>query len=475
MTAEIDMSPEDVDAFAYGLARLFHTPLDQLRAEAAAHRAACEGGPPMHAHQLFSGSDPGVGVEPFGADTLKDFRNTAIHAVTDAYHQRPSAAYGYARTGQHQKVLLFGSVAEASGWFGQREHLERGYDYAAVFDAADLRAPVAEDVGGQVVASGDPSVGHWLLPLALGLPAGALGGYYYRKWQEAHPGKIIPWISGDASVGAYPWMSIEDPSPFPRFAQKGPWIDVIGAEAYPGAMIHATAERVYDPEAVRRHAWPRTHALIRSAISDLKASLGEFPGAPETVFVWYLGEGGSGVAPFTAHAEALAYNRYLASRGDFAALAVFDKTSPHWPHPVAWHQSEDPAHEPAITAQIARHAHGAHVGAWPWVDVVGAVPWYTIVGADLDALRRQAKAAAEGWMNAKRSEGKRLARVLGVLLDGSPLPKFVGFASDDMAFEWFDRATGDPARFLYAAYYDTQAPFAPVQLNEALGRGKFVT
>jgi hypothetical protein len=439
----------------------------------------------MYAHQLFSGCDYGadgyVGAEPFGADVLRDFRNAAIHAVTDAHHQRPSPVYGYVRLGPRQKVLLFGSVDQARGWYDQREHFEPGHDYAAVFDAANLHAPVFEDVGvavaGVAAASGDPSIGHWFLPLALGLPAGALGGYYYRKWQEAHPGKIIPFISGDAAVGAAPWHSIEDVGG-PQFLQRGPWVDIVGATA--------------DTDFARRRAWPRTRALIQSATREvldrdrttephLETAYPVDPyGQALTAYVWSLDAYGvTHAVPFASYGEALAHYRDLA-QGELAALAVFDKMSPHWPNPVGWHKSDNPVHEGAIAQQIARHTpHAAHVsgeavGAWPWHEIVGASPWYTVVGADLDVLRRQAKAAAEEWMRVKKSEGKRHARVLGVLLlPGVREPRFMAFSSDDLAFDWFDRATSDPSRFVYAAYYDTEAPFAPVQLNESVGGGHY--
>jgi len=92
-----------------------------------------------------------------------------------------------------------------------------------------------------------------------------------------------------------------------------------------------------------------------------------------------------------------------------------------------------------------------------------------LLDGEFDVLRRQAKAAAEGWIAIKKSEGKRPARVLGLLLDGSKQPRFMAFTSEGLAEEWFERVTGDPSRFEYAAYYDTEAPFAPVQLAEAAG------
>ena len=143
---------------------------------------------------------------------------------------------------------------------------------------------------------------------------------------------------------------------------------------------------------------------------------------------------------------------------------MFDNASPHWPNPVNWTKSDDPALEPVFAQQIAKRSSARMAG-----DVVGSAPWYTIVGQALDVLRKQAKAAAEGWMAVKRSEGKRPARVVGVLLDGSGRPKFLAFRSADSAEEWFERATGDRSRFTYAAYYDTESPFAPLQLAEDVG------
>src|SRR5262249_49728078 len=145
-----------------------------------------------------------AGWDHVGADA--SYRDVASRAIANIHLQRPSPFYGYLRAGYHQKVYLFPALNDARAWYDQRELLEAGDDYAAVFAVGDLRTSIMEDFG-RVVTSGETDVGNWFWPLALGIPLGALGGYYYGKWREGHPGKTFPWISGEsgAGVGAYPW------------------------------------------------------------------------------------------------------------------------------------------------------------------------------------------------------------------------------------------------------------------------------
>lgn len=374
------------------------------------------------------------------ADVLH-YRHLASEAVARASREHPSAAYGYLSVDARQKVLLFSSADDARAWHG---HLAPDYDYAVAFAAADLQTPIAEDLGARPVVSGcfDPQVGHWFGPLALGIPAGALGGYFYRKWQEAHPGKWIPWISGE-NVGAWPWYSIEDPAG-PHFLQRGPWIDIVGAEVD-----------------AHRRVWPTAKALIRSATDEVLAA--DRYDQPGVAYVWSLETyGDTQIVPFASYAQALAHARERAQT-PHVALASFDKTSRHWPHPMTWTKSDAPEGESAIAAQLAKHAPARAAG-----DVVGALPWYTIIGQALDVLRRQARAAAEGAI-AERVPG----RYLGVLRDARGRWKLKTFRSEAAAEDWFERETGSPSRFTYAAYFDKEGTFAPTMLNESIGGGTY--
>jgi hypothetical protein len=376
-----------------------------------------------------------------GADAIESYRAVASQAVRNAHHQRPAPVFGYLRAGTHQKVYLFNTLDEAHAWYVQ---LEPGYDYAAMF-GADLHVPITEDLGGAIV-SGDSSteVGHWLLPLALGVPAGAYGGYRYREWQEAHPGKIIPWI---------------------------------GAQA--------------DSDVARRHAWPRTQLLIQSAIHNVLEWDQKKPdewdeyglydartsGAPVGAYVWHLGPLGAAGALFSTYDEALAHMRD-AIHTDHAALALFDKMSPHWPNPVNWTKNDDPTHESAIAAQIAHSAPltSANKAAFAaqvaqarqraqamrtagWVDMIGGAPWYEIVGAAIDVLRKQAQAAAE----------EMPGRVVGILRDAQNQWKLKSFHDADDADDWFAHSTRNAASYTYAAYFDKDDPLFPHPLNEKIG------
>lgn len=459
---------EVLDAFAFGLAKLFHTPLGQLRAEAAHHRALY-GGPPLPQGDMtmnaYAGHDYGeyaghdyVGQDNFDPHVVAQYRHAAVAAVARAAQQFSSPIYGYFRTGIHEHVPLFTSIDEVHAY----QDAHPGYDYAAIFVAPNLTTPVDENLGASVPVSGDASVGHWLLPLLMGLPVGALGGYYYRKWQESHPGKWLPWVSG-AWVGAQPWVNLLGQGD--RISQPSvgaPWVDLVGASAYsPGSVIEQASRRVLGPgprmpgaEVASRR---RGHALIDSAIQEV---LGNDSGA--AAYVWYLDPtGGTQTIPFPSYPDALDYNRGMIAQDNLVAVGVFDRSSPHWPNPVGWHTSGIPDYEGVIAAQIARHGHPAVAGQW--VDIVGQASAAEITAA-IDTLRTQARETAK----------EKTGRVVGVALRGEnrfdPRAWEVKtFRSPELAEDWYERVTGDPRAFLYAAYYDMTGPLAPVQLAEGVG------
>jgi hypothetical protein len=168
-----------------------------------------------------------------------------------------------------------------------------------------------------------------------------------------------------SSVGAYPFVTIEDVGP-PRFQSYGPWINVVGAEVAPGYGEHALVHPAYSDAArysdvARRGAWARTRALIHSAAIDTRRSDSTIdwavPWTP-TAYVWSLRvDGSTEVAPGPSYDAALAYMRGRVADGYCVAVALFDKTSVHWPRtPVSWHLSDDPSFDGVIAQQIAKVA-----------------------------------------------------------------------------------------------------------------------
>jgi hypothetical protein len=492
-----------------------------------------------------------------GADMFERYRDVASDAVRDVRRQAP--VLGYYRLGLQQHIYLFPTIQDARTWFDRRGQIP-SYDYVAVFLAKNTRAPLLEDFGQTAVTSGDPRVGHWLLPLALGVPAGAYAGWRYRQWQEAHPGKIFPWISGegvdphvspgadprilafrraassavwrqietdgdaaapgylyvdiyghgratghqtvdeinayvatharqpgfryaaafhmgpdalvfdaeatpgnpvlasgavggpwvdivgdDPSVGAYPWMSIHDVGPSP-FVPRGPWLDIVGGGPWVDIVGGGPWVDIVGATVPRQRK-----RLIHSAIHEVRAADQLSAAAPWDIgaYLWYLDPSGvTQVVPYASYGDALA-----AARGSYGlvATAVFDRSSAHWPNPVAWHLNDDPAYA-GVIAQQASYAPPRMAG-------VGSLPWYTIVGEALGSLRRQAKVAAEGLPG----------QVIGVRRDGGNRWELRQFRSVDDADDWFGHATRDPSSFTYAAYFDKADVLYPDPLNEKVG------
>lgn len=308
-----------------------------------------------------------------------------------------------------------------------------------------------------------------LLPLLLGIPLGALGGYLYRGWHDQHPNEIVPrlhdifpQIAGEVDIGC------EEAGGY----TIGTWVDLVGAEAEATPRSPWQRERPPTPrehrarsrdhrsygaeDRERMRVYPQTKALIQSAIAEAK----EFAAAsPSPAFVWSLDppmgqgqapglviEGTSGVMGFDSVAQALDYMRERI-QSPHVALALFDRTSPHWPNPINWTKSNDPADEPTIAQQIARHSTTTTAGAYA-------------IGNALDDVRARAQSLA----------AKRAGDVVGVIHTAKDnLWHALAFSSADDADDWLGTATHDPAAFTYAAYYDKTDFTWPHPMNEKIG------
>ena len=405
------------------------------------------------------------GYDYVGADG-HSYPEIASRAVMSVQQQNPSPVYGYLRMGAQQKIYLYQTLGDAHGWFTSLTHGQEPHDYAAVFVATDLTRPVPGlESFGHARVSGYPEVGNWL-PLLLGVPAGGALGYFLRKWQEENPGQAIPGVppgklpaphipgippktSGDWIGGS--WLDIvgQDPD---GYSIGGPWLDIVGSQG---------------DDRVRARAWPQTKALIQSAIKEVTETA---PSLPGTAYVWSLDppsaspsyspsrrivlEGTTGILSFGSTAEAIDYMRERIQT-PHVALALFERTSQHWPNPTSWTKSDDPAYEPVIAAQAAKATPTRSAG-----DYVGAYPWQTTIGSAVDDVRTRAQSIAN----------KRAGSVVGVVhttKDG--LWHALAFRNADDADDWLGTATQDPAGYTYAAYYDKEDFQWPHPVNEKIG------
>ena len=444
-----------------------------------------------------------------GADG-QSYPEVAAQAVRSIHAQHRSPYYGYIRSGINQKIYLFPLLEDARAWFGQHVQLQPVHDYAAVFSATDLRSPVAGmEHFMRANESGDPSVGNWW-PLLIGLPIGALGGYFFndiRRWLGVRKGVVEqaveqmkmktetvggPWldmIGPDYGYGGYsdgysvggPWVDLVgqgdgdsdgdgDDGDYDDgdsdYSVGGPWLDMVGPSVG-GPWLDMVGPQVgAQADDSRRREWPQTRALIQSAISDVTSHAASYPA---DAYVWtldaparapYAGrtpgsvvtlEGTTNIVPFSSQRAALDYLREVA-RTRPVALAMFERSSPHWPNPVAWRKSAEPDHAAVIAQHVASRSTTQMSGTYAGAD--------TVVGAAVDDVRRRAQALAD----------RRAGNVIGVIhtsKDG--LWHTLSFRTSDDADDWLGTATHDPASYTYAAYYDKEDFQWPHPVNEKIG------
>lgn len=470
------LSPEQlarIDAFAYGLARLLNTPINQLVAEAQAARGTYDNVTCDVPQGTFGTGESPMHAAHVGAEG-SNYPEIASHAIRRLQHRSPAPVYGYRSAGIHQKIYLFQTLEDAGSWLAALASTP--IDYAAVFVSTDLSHPVpGMEIYGRPTATSDTTVGS-LLPFLLGLPIGAAGGYLLRRWQEVNPGRTLPglpahllpapgapslpatpvpvqtkasgdWYDLDPIVGG--WIDLDDASG-PLSAGGftiGSWRDLVGAQQSATAPGHPAAP------SPQRRAWSKTRALIQSAIREVTQAAQTLPAA---AYVWSLDppgaadspsvtlEGTTGIMSFNSVDEALGYMRDRIQT-PHVALALFNRGSAHWPNPTNWTKSDDPSYVPYIDQQIANQH----------VQVSGVA-----VGSALEDVRSRARALA----------GRHAGRAVGVIhttRDG--LWHTLAFRNADDADDWLGIATQDPTSFTYAAYYDKDDVQWPHPVNEKIG------
>jgi len=432
----------------------------------------------------------------------QSYPEVAARAVQSVHAQNRSPLYGYIRSGVNQKIYLFPRLEDARAWFDQHVQLHPDHDYAAVFSASNLRAPIAGMEHFQRAnVSGDHVGSLW--PFLLGLPLGGLGGYFLRRWQEPAGTQVVPLreavrplLPGQQpapkTAGEYvggPWLdlvgqdldgynngyggySIGCPPGVGGYSigcppgVGGPWLDLTGQDYNDGDDGSGGYSVGCPPLVGAVDAWPQTKALIQSAIDDVTR---EAANHPAEAYVWVLDaptsasyagrtegsvvtlEGTTNVVPFSSQGEALNYLREVAQTRP-VALAMFERSSAHWPNPVAWRKSREPEHESVIAQRVANRSPTQTSGTYTGAD--------TMVGAAVDDVRRRAQALAE----------RRAGNVIGVIhtsKDG--LWHVLAFRTADDADDWLGTATQEPASYTYAAYYDKQDFQWPHPVNEKIG------
>ena len=450
----------------------------------------------------------------------QSYPEVASQTVRRIHSQQRSPLYGYLRSGIREKIYLFNLLEDARAWFDQHMRTQPDHDYAAVFSAANLSAPIAgmEHFNRTTVGCVPPyvgcdaHVGNWW-PFFLGLPLGGAAGYFLRRWQEPEsaraqvptlrdaarplfapqasqaPAPPPPQSSGDPYVGG-PWLDIvgQQYGDFGSFATAddygygyadpavgGPWLDIAGPQVG-GPWLDIAGPQVGGPwldivgaqadDAARRRSWPQTKALIDSAIADVTSYATSFPAAE--AYVWSLDapvsgpytsqsgaiitpEGTTNVVPFSSQVEALKYLREVAQTKP-VALAMFERSSPHWPNPIAWRKSDEPEHAQVIAQHVASRSPTQTSGTYAGAD--------TVIGAAIDDVRRRAQSLAD----------RRAGNVIGVIhtsKDG--LWHTLAFRTADDADDWLNTAAQDQASYTYAAYFDKEGDSWPAPYIEKIG------
>ena len=275
-----------------------------------------------------------------------------------------------------------------------------------------------------------------------------------------------------------PWLDIASPYDDPWLASRASpsharFADAVGASYGSSRYERYERPRVHvESDVERKRRWPETRALIEAAKREVAGYQASYPAA---AWVWSLDPSGEAftpgvqltggttvVTPFSSPDQALDYMRSRIQT-PHVALALFDTASPHWPNPVNWTKSDDPAYAPVIAQRVAEtRAAGHYVGSDDPARDVWNQPRPVLRG--------------RGARVAQHAHGRTGARYLGVELFGPAAQgpgirndDYRGFPTLDAASDWL---TAAPGVVIYRAIYDATDPTWPAPISELFGDPK---
>lgn len=439
-------------------------------------------------------------------------REVAKKAMRNAHRQRggkfagetgfvmPSGqTLGYVRTGNDQQVYFFPNLRDAMAWF--QKNASPSADYVTLVDRGQLetagpRGAIAfliERFGSNPVSSvASVSGDEYVVPRVPVLDEDGNLTRLQAAWNASQP---VPAYFVESSHGDM-WL-FEDPagdiyfdpsamSPYAprgmagkRYRSKDALVKppIFGDRTQPGVPMAPSDPSTPPPVVGAQRPWQQSKALIQSAIQDV---MDHQPGArldpnlhvvggtrtkQANLYVWSLEappENMRGnitfdpmtfLVPFDTMDQALAHLRE-ASQARPLAIALFDRSSSHWPNPIRWSTGTDPGVDGMIAQYLGSRGGAPVVGTGgPRVEIIGAA------NEALAALRKQASDAAQ--------QGE--ARVIGLVKWANGNWDVQTFKSSDDADDWLGQTTNQPELYVYAAYFDKSDATFPNPMNESVG------
>ena len=89
--------------------------------------------------------------------TYQQVASRAVTRASQQYQRRggvPPIAFGYIRTGKHQKTYVFTRPGDAESWYTAIPSAPGAFNYAAIYEGRDLTSPSQESFGGPTTVSG---------------------------------------------------------------------------------------------------------------------------------------------------------------------------------------------------------------------------------------------------------------------------------------------------------------------------------
>ena len=395
---------------------------------------------------------------------------TPIMEQPSAVEPLAVSGYGSAEVGNVWPFFLGLPLGGAAGYFLRRWQ-EPPASRAQVTPLRDVVRPLLPGGGAAVPGGTTPTVGYpWL---------DFVGQEYAGGYDPS-----LDFVGCDPSVGNEPWLDIVGNEPWMNIVGNEPWLDIVGNElvgcgdgySVGGPWVEfAPWIGAQVDDAASRQASAQARALIQSAIRDIAEYTPSMP--PANYYVWWLAAPTASssrrnvafgpspqIVSFTSLDEAKDHVRSIGQQSDVIARAVFDKTSPHWPSPVAWSKGSNPAFLPMIAQYVTDRASPTTTGQYVDSDYIEHM-----VGATADEMKLE-NAKRDLRARARLLAQKRAGDAVGVIHTVKDnLWHALAFDTPDDADDWLNTATQDQNTYTYAAYFDKRGDSWPAPYIEKFG------